>query len=45
MLYISTVSLTRRNPGEKKKWPGGQRNLLKRLDSDKEMQENPSLFL
>ena len=45
MLYISTVSLTRRNLAQKKKWLGGRRNLLKRLDSDKEMQENPSLFL
>jgi hypothetical protein len=25
--------------------PGGQRNPLKRLNSDKEMQGNPSLFL
>jgi hypothetical protein len=28
-----------------KKWPGGQRNLLKRLVSDKEIQGNASFFL
>ena len=39
MLYISTVSLTSRNPREKKKWPGGRRNPLKWLVSDKEIQK------
>jgi len=32
-------------PRQKKKIARGRRNPLKRLDSDKEMQENPSLFL
>jgi len=30
---------------KRKKWPGGQRNPLRRLISDKEIQGNASLFL
>jgi hypothetical protein len=30
---------------KRKKWPGGQRNLLKRLVSDKEIKGNASIFL
>jgi hypothetical protein len=43
-LYIASELFMRGIRDKRKKGLRGRRNPLKRLDSDKEIQENPSLF-
>ena len=44
-LGVAGTDRPRRVRGERKKRPGGQRKSLKRLDSDKGIKGNQSLFL
>jgi hypothetical protein len=46
MLAAGRSEAPREERSEKKIfWPGGRRNRLKRLNPDKEIQDNPSFFL